>query len=143
MILYVPNDPLARAEAPEREQAPRADPPAGRAALDLASPEPEAVYPLDSPGFLSWQCREAALAALEAADAIGAPLVAWHGGKDRLALRPNAGWMLNAEYDRAALSFYAWKSPGKLTFAGASTVRRAARCRRSQSTRPSVWFSTV
>jgi hypothetical protein len=64
-ILFVPNDPLALADAPALQQPPRRDPPAGRAGFGYTNPPGEAVHPIGSAGFLFWQCREAALAALE------------------------------------------------------------------------------
>jgi len=127
-ILFVPNDPLAQAGAPARQQPPRREPPAGRAGFAYTHPPAEAEYPIGSAEFLFWQCRESALAALEtfellsqAAPGLAQPLASWQGGKPTLALAPNAGRLLNAAYERHSLSFYEWPTPGKSTFSGAST----------------------
>ena len=143
-ILFVPNDPLARADAPARQQPPRPDPPAGRAGFAYGDAPAETPYPVGSAGFLFWQCREAALAALETFDFLAKqPLASWQGGKARLALIPNAGRRLGAQYDRRALSFYEWSTPPKTTFSGASTDAVAHEVGHAvlDALRPDLWDS--
>ena len=120
-ILFLPNDPLAQADAPARQQPPRPEPSAGRAGFAYSNRPPEALYAVGSAEFLFWQCREAALAALEVLETLGSPLASWQGERRLLQLVPNAGRQLNAEYDRSSLSFYEWSTPEKTTFSGAST----------------------
>ena len=143
-IFFVPNDPLAQADAPARQQPPRPDPSAGRAGFAYSNPPAEAPYPIGSAEFLFWQCRESALAALETFASLAGPLASWQGGKRLLSLVPNAGRQLNAEYDRSSLSFYEWSTPAKTTFSGASTDAVAHEVGHAilDALRPDLWEST-
>ena len=143
MILYLPNDPLARADAPAREQRPRPGPKPGRVGFACEPPVPEAVYPLGSPEFLFWQCREAALAAVETFETLAGPLASWQGGRRLLRLQPSAGPGLRAEYDRAGLAFYSWHTPTKTTLCGASTDAVAHEVGHAvlDALRPDLWQS--
>src|SRR5688572_25416033 len=106
-IRFIPNDPLADGGPRVREQEPRPDPPAGRARF--APPNGTGapalgLHPVGSAEFLYWQCREAALATLEAWERIDRPLARWQRGPDPLPLAHDAGDGINASYDRSALS---------------------------------------
>src|SRR4030095_905097 len=65
-IRFVPNDPLSGDVLPPREQPPRPDPGEPAVGFSYTAPVPEALYQIDSVEFRFWQCREAALATLEA-----------------------------------------------------------------------------
>ncbi|MET0484693.1 MAG: hypothetical protein ABW216_03270, partial [Candidatus Rokuibacteriota bacterium] len=86
-IRFVPNDPLSVDVLPPREQPPRPDPGEPAVGFSYTTPVPEAVYQLDSVEFRFWQCREAALATLEAWAALRPPPPAWHNGQRVLPLQ--------------------------------------------------------
>ena len=125
MIAYIPNDPLAQTALPLRQQAARPNRPANRAGFAFITPAPaESVFASDTPEFLFWQSREAALATVEAWEAIDAPLTQWAPSvvnRRRLPLLPNAGDDLNAFYDGNNISFFEHTGGGETTFSGAST----------------------
>ncbi|MEJ7811494.1 MAG: hypothetical protein WKG32_13865 [Gemmatimonadaceae bacterium] len=122
-INFIPNDPVALASVPMRVVEPRPDRPA--AAAGFAFPPPPAPAAKYAPGtqeFLYWQCREAALLAVETYETVGGPLGAWAPGvSQRLPVLPDDGVQLNAFYDRVSLSFFEHTSGGVTTFSGAST----------------------
>ena len=127
-IRFIPNDPMAGAGAPPpRLKAPLKDRLAGRAGFALHDPEPEGVHPPGSPGFLFWQCREAALLTLQTWERHGGSLRTWQGRRRRLDLVQNAVRQLgrpsqpNAFYDRTGFLFFESTRSGKTTLAGAST----------------------
>jgi hypothetical protein len=121
LITFVPNDPLASTVPRERRQARRPDRASGRAGFSFGIAPPEGPHAVGTQEFLFWQCREAALAALDVVDAIDAPLRAWQGDRKTVPVHPNAGQLLNATYDRKSLSFFEWSAGGKSTCSGAST----------------------
>jgi len=116
-IRFVPNDPLALATLPVREQAPRPAPGEAQAGFSFADGKAEDLYALDSGEFRFWQCREAALATLEAWGALAPPPAMWQNGQRLLPLRDDGGIGLNAFYDRSAQYSY---------FKGCSTGGRMA-----------------
>jgi len=123
MINFIPNDPNDTL-MPIRRISPRANRAAGRAGFTFFGQEPEDTYDpaTQTAGFLFWQCREAALAALEAwEDVSGAPVSAWQGSKKKLNLLPDAGVELNAFYNRQSLSFFRFPAGGTKFLSGAST----------------------
>ena len=120
-IRFLPNDPLAQDAPPTREQVARLDPADPWAGFSYTATILEDVYPIDSPEFLFWQCREAALATLDAWAALTAPLTSWQNGQRLLALKHDGGRGLNAHYNRSEVSFLRWKTDTRLTHAGAST----------------------
>jgi hypothetical protein len=68
-----------------------------------------------------WQCREGALAALEAWEASAGPHKKWQGNRKKLALLQDAGEDLNAFYDRQSFSFFHQTVGNATFFSGAST----------------------
>jgi Fungalysin metallopeptidase (M36) len=126
-IHFIPNDPLAGPKAPPlRRKTPRANRPASRAGFTFHDPEPERAYATGTPGFLYWQCREAALAAMSTWESHAGSLTEWWEGR-RLHLYQNAvtqlgaGPDLNAFYDRDGFQFFEFDDGTKKTFSGAST----------------------
>jgi hypothetical protein len=121
-INFIPNDPDAGSTAPAmRQQAPRPDRPAAKASFAFTGAVTEGTFAPGSPEFLFWQCREAALAAVEAWEASSDSHTNWQGNRKKLPLRQDAGEDLNAFYDRASVSFF-HKTVGATTFfSGAST----------------------
>lgn len=121
-INYIANDPFAVASAPTiRKQAKRPNRPASRAGYTFSNAEPEGTHAPGTPGFLYWQCREGALAALEAWEAVAGNLSAWQGNRKRLALLQDAGVELNAYYDRHSFAFFHRAIGTRTFFSGEST----------------------
>ena len=119
-INFIPNDPSASAPA-MRTQDKRANRPASKSGFNFNGTSPEGVFAPDTPGFLFWQCREAALAALQAWEASAGPHAKWQGNRKKLALLHDEGVDLNAFYDRASFSFFHQAVNGSTLFSGKST----------------------
>src|SRR4029077_19450124 len=65
-INFNPNDPQAGSTAPAmREKGPRANRPTSKSVFTFTGTSQEGKFNPDTPQFLFWQCREAALAAVE------------------------------------------------------------------------------
>jgi hypothetical protein len=146
-INFIPNDPLAGSKAPPlRRKTPRANRPASRAGLTFHDPEPQRVYATGTPGFLYWQCREAALAAIATWEGHAGSLTEWWEGK-RLNLYQNAVTQLGAEpdlnafYDRDGFQFFEFDDGTKTTFSGESTdvVAHEVGHGLLDSMRPDLW----
>lgn len=121
-INFIPNDPSAPASAPTlRAQAKRPNRPSGRAGFTFSNPAPEGKFAPGTPEFLFWQCREGALAALEAWESVAGKLTAWQGKRKKLSLLQDAGLQLNAFYDRSSFAFFHKPAGGTTFFSGAST----------------------
>jgi len=124
-INFIPNDPMAGGAAPPmRPQPPRPDRPAGRAGFTYTNAATQGQYAPGTPEFLFWQCREAALAALDTWESFAGNLAAWSADaadQSNLPLLQNAGNVLNAFYDRQSFSFFRYVTPAKSTYSGAST----------------------
>jgi hypothetical protein len=123
MINFVPNDP-GDSTLPMRQISPRQNRPANRAGFNFIGQQPEDTYDTvtQPAGFVFWQCREAALAALEAwEDVSGASFTAWQGPTKKIELRPDDGVDLNAFYDRESLSFFHFPANSTKFLSGAST----------------------
>ncbi len=118
-ITYVANDPAAGAP-PARSQAPRPDRPAGRSGYTLNNASPEGLAQPGTPQFLFWQCREAALATLEAWEASAGTHRRWQGNRANLPLDQNAGSAFNASYNRNSFSFFEGTTHGRAYFSGES-----------------------
>lgn len=122
-INFIPNDPNDTSLA-LRVINPRPNRPAGRAGFIFFGEQPENVYDpaTETAGFIFWQCREAAIAALETwEDVSGNPFTAWQGNRKKIELRPDDGVDLNAYYDRESLSFFHFPINGENFISGAST----------------------
>src|SRR5690349_11096609 len=96
-IRFIPNDPDAGPGAPGiRTQSSRPNRPASRAGFTFDEAAPEGAYEPGAAEFLFWQCREAALSAVEAWEACAGPFTSWQDRRRRLPLRQDAGEDLNA-----------------------------------------------
>jgi hypothetical protein len=82
---------------------------------------PRGTFAPGTPRFLFWQCREAALAAVETWEASAGPHKKWQGNRKKLALLQDVGEDLNAFYDRESFSFFHRAVGGTTFFSGAST----------------------
>jgi Fungalysin metallopeptidase (M36) len=123
-INFIPNDPLAQAFVPMRQISPRNNRPAAQAGFTFFDAVAEGLFAIGTPQFLFWQCREAALLALEVWETLNGPLREWSSeavDQKRLQLVQNAGVRLNAFYDRQSLAFFEHTTGTKTTFSGAST----------------------
>ncbi len=143
-INYIPNDPLAVGDLPMVRKKPRPDRPANRAGYIYSQTQPEGIYGVGTPGFLFWQCREAALQAVRNWEAlIGGNFNSWISNKKKLRLRQNAGNDLNAYYDRSSLSFFEFTTGSKTTYSGASSdvVFHEAGHALLDQIRPDLWSS--
>ena len=106
-INYIPNDPRAGSTAPAmRVKTPRANRAATRSGFTFSSPSPQGVFAPGTAGFLFWQCREAAIAALQAWEASAGTHNKWQGNRGKLPLLQDVGEDLNAFYDRHSFSFF-------------------------------------
>jgi hypothetical protein len=109
-----------------RQITPRPNRPASRAGYKLHNPEPQGLHAPGTPGFLYWQCREAAHAALAAWESHDGALSRWQAAR-RIDLWQNAVAQLgesaepNAFYDRAGFEFFEFTVGGQTTFSGEST----------------------
>src|SRR5205814_1705073 len=80
------------------------------------------VFSAGTIGFLFWQSREAALAALEAFESAAGPLLQWPSAAKRpLPLDVDVGQELNSYYDRKSSSFFHSPPSGGPIYTGAST----------------------
>ena len=115
-INFIPNDLSAGTSAPAmRVQARHANRPASRASFIFSNTHSEAKFAPGTPGSLDWQCREAALAAVDAWELMAGNLTRWQGNRKKLLLLQDAGVDINAYYDRASFSFF-HRSIGGTTF---------------------------
>jgi hypothetical protein len=147
-INFIPNDPLAVASLPMRQKAPRPNRPATRAGFNFSNAAPEGLFNPGTPGFLFWQCREAALAAMEVWESLNGNLVQWARAtpnKKRLSLLQDAGDDLNAFYDGQSLSFFHHTTGNKTSFSGASTdvVAHEAGHGFLDTLRPELFLSSI
>jgi hypothetical protein len=124
-INFIPNDPLTLNRLPLRQIAPRPDRPANRAGFNFSNVAPEGLFPPGTSNFLFWQCREAALLALDVWEGLNGNLTSWARANTpnrlRLKLLQDDGDDLNAFYDGQSLSFFHHTTGAKTTFSGAST----------------------
>jgi hypothetical protein len=123
-IHFIPNDPRALASAPLRTITPRPDRLPDVAGFTLTAAVPEDRFAVGTPEFLFWQCREAALLAIEVWEGLNGPLTEWSAkarDRKRLQLRHDAGEELNAFYDRESLLFFSKAVDGQRRSVAAST----------------------
>src|SRR5262249_53609577 len=129
MINFLPNDPLATDQMPLRQQEARPDRPSNRAGFTFFDEVPEQRYDVGTDEFLFWQCREAALAAVENWESLNGNLIEWARTGKKLELSQNfddpeftGPRKLNAFYDGSGLRFFVFQHPdGTKTFSGIST----------------------
>jgi hypothetical protein len=142
-IRFLPNDPLVLAALPSREQPARPDPNAPQIGFSYAGAIAEDVYPLDSAEFRFWQCREAALATLDAWAALAPLPTQWRSGQRLLPLHHDGGSGLNAQYDRTAVIFLGWETAAKKTYPAASSEAVAHEIGHAllDAVRPALWDS--
>ena len=121
-INFIPNDPGAGPAAPViRQQTQRPSRPASKASFSFPHTSTAGLANPGTPKFLYWQCREAALAAVEAWEASAGAHKLWQGNRKKLPLLQDAGVDLNAFYDRASFSFFHRQIGATTFFSGAST----------------------
>jgi hypothetical protein len=121
-INFIPNDPSAGPTAPAMRVKPaRSNRPASKSGFVFSGTSPQAIAAPGTPQFLFWQCREGAIAALEAWEASAGAHKRWQGNRRKLQLLQDAGEDLNAFYDRASFSFFHMAIGGTTFFSGAST----------------------
>jgi hypothetical protein len=147
-INFIPNDPLAVDFVPMRTQSPRPNRKAAQAGFTLFGVTPEGIFEPGTSGFVFWQCREAALAAIEVWEGLDGPLRRWSPqavNRRKLNLLPDAGDDLNAFYDRQSLAFFHHMTRGHTTFSGASTdvVAHEAGHALLDTLRPELFVSAV
>jgi hypothetical protein len=142
-IRFLPNDPLALEVLPPRAQRSRPDPEDPQAGFSYAAEIPEDIYPLDSVEFRFWQCREVALAALEAWTTLAPPPTFWQNGQRLLPLQHDAGPGLNAHYDRTIVAFFSLETETRKTYPAASTDAVAHEVGHAllDAMRPELWES--
>src|SRR5262245_55624894 len=99
-INFIPNDPAVQSVLPMRQKSPRPDRLAGSAKIKVSGAVAEGKYQEGTPEFLHWQCREAALAAIEAWEQIHGPFAAWQDGDTLPIFIDDEEEDLNAFYDR-------------------------------------------
>jgi hypothetical protein len=128
-INFLPNDPLATDHMPLRHQEARANRPSNRAGFAFFNQVPEQRYDVGTNEFLFWQCREAALAAVENWESLNGNLTEWARTGKKLELSQDfvdpeftGPRKLNAFYDGTGLRFFVFEqADGIKIFSGIST----------------------
>ena len=135
-INFIPNDPLAVAAVPMRQQNPRPNRAANQAGFIFFDEIAAQPFPVDVPAlrftedFLFWQCREAALAAVEVWESLDGPLSRWAQSNNPRKLELSQNFedpeftgpkKLNAFYDGQGLRFFVFDDGNRKTFSGVST----------------------
>lgn len=118
-INFIVNDPQVT-DPGLRNEDPRPDRPVDRAGFNYVNQTPEGEHPPGTPEFLFWQCRQAALAAVDAWENVDGPLSSWSQFLN-LDLLQDSGEDLNAYYNRRSLSFFHQTVGDQTYFSGAST----------------------
>jgi hypothetical protein len=148
-INFIPNDPLAINSLPMRKQTARPNRPASRAGFRYPSAvKKQDAYNVGTPEFLFWQCREAALLALETWEALHGNHTKWARATPNaklIDLVQNGGRDLNAYYDGQSVSFFEFPGTAKTTYSGASTdvVSHEVGHGLLDSIRPDIWDSKL
>lgn len=119
-IRYVHNDPAAVPFLQTR-RSPRLERTGPFVKFRLPNAPTEQIYAIGDSSFVFWQCRDAALASIDAWERVAGPLRDWQNRSRVLDLHPNRAVGLEANYDRSSVSFYHWQAHGMTTFTGAST----------------------
>jgi hypothetical protein len=141
-IRYVHNDP-ASVPFLETQVAPRPGRTGALARFTQENPPPEQVYALQTPEFIDWQCREAALRTLQAWERVSAPLRSWRNAQRAMPLDPRGATDLAATYDRVSIRFGQWPAGTPTFFVGASTdaVSHEVAHAILDARRPELWDS--
>lgn len=146
-INFIPNDPLAVTDSPMRKKTPLPNRPSSRAGFTLAGAIPAGLYSPGTPGFVHWQCREAALLAVKTWEGLDGALSKWARAINvkRLDLVPDQGVDLNAYYNGHSLSFFHATAGNKTTYSGASTDVVAHEVGHAilDTIRPDLWSSNL
>ncbi|SDX94233.1 hypothetical protein SAMN05444358_11812 [Ruegeria halocynthiae] len=140
-ILFIPNDPRA-GNPPNVAIAPHDDRPNGLADFVYQGVAPEGEFAIGTDEFLFWQCREAALQAIDLWEAIDQPLIAWQPGQTLRLIQKTPGQpQLNAFYNRHSLSFFEVSGASATYQSGASTdvVAHEAGHAFLDAIRPDLW----
>jgi hypothetical protein len=132
-INFITNDPDSDVLNTPKQQPARPNRPPTKAGFTFTGVVPERAFdPASQPDeFLFWQCREAALAAIETWETIEGPLTQWarSGNRKKLELSIEfqdpeftGNQQLNAFYDGEGLRFFAFTNArGVTTYSGKST----------------------
>lgn len=107
-----------------RQKTSRPNRPSTRAGFNFSGAVAEGLFNPGTPGFLFWQCREAALLAVEVWESLNGNLLKWARATPnprKLNLLQDNGDVLNAFYDGQSLAFFHHPTGSKTTFSGAST----------------------
>jgi hypothetical protein len=130
-INFIPNDPDAQNDMPQRPQPARGNRPAGRAGFTFENHAAEGQFNFDERDFVFWQSREAALAALEAWESYAGNLAKWanrSANPSRIDISltfqdPDmvGPTRLNAFYDGQGVRFFDFDNGTQTIFSGAST----------------------
>jgi hypothetical protein len=132
-INFITNDPDADVLNTPEEKPARPDRPAGKAGFKFTGVVPQKVYDPDTEPdeFLFWQCREAALAAVETWESFDSPLSQWARSPNRKKLELSLKFQdpqitgnqqLNAFYDGNGVRFFAFTNANNVTtYSGKST----------------------
>ena len=145
-INFIPNDPRTVADVPMRQVKPRPDRKGNLARFAFDGIGSSGRFAPDTIEFATWQSREAALAAVEAFEAIDGPLRQWAAAAAHpLPLLVDEGEDLNAYYDRRSLSFFHSPPRGGPIFSAASTDCVAHEVGHAilDSLRPDLWASDL
>ena len=144
-INFIPNDPSAASSAPPKRSQPKhANRGSTRSDFALSNQSSEGEYETGTPEFLFWQCREAALLAIDAWESVAGPHTRWQGKRKKIPLQQDAGQDMNAYYDRAGVSFFHDNAGGRAFLTGQSTdvVSHEVGHGLLDSIRPDLWDVT-
>ncbi len=120
-IAYLPSDPVAGKPEPCVVN-PLPNRPSNRAGYTLFGIPEEEIYAPGTRAFMFWQCREAALRAIQTWEELHGTFRRWQGNRRTLRLLPDTGQQLTAFYNRSSLSFFHFAhTNGMTTYSGAST----------------------
>jgi hypothetical protein len=132
-----------------RQQSPLPERPESQAGFTYKDPVSEGVYSFGTQEFLYWQCREAALSAINVWEMLEGALTKWARSKpDPTKLRLIQNYALNeinAYYTGQSVLFYIYKNKdNKITYTGASTdvVSHEVGHALLDAIRPDLWNSS-
>jgi hypothetical protein len=142
-ICFVHNDPACVPLVQTASCAPTPMRGGALASFSIENAYAENSYALDTPEFVQWQCREAALRAIVAWERVAGPLRFWQGEQRALPLVSERAAGFQAIYDRAMLGFDTWDT-GSGTFflaASADAVSHEVGHAILDARRPELWDS--